>query len=155
MATNIKNISNSQKIVQGLIFTMATVLIWVGFSLFQSQQRTGIAPELLRLAEPLNPNIDTEALGRIEEKRVYSEAELSNFTVYRLVRDRSGFERVVTDISGLNEIRGLNDSAASSAAATPELDLSPVELPTSPTSTSSAEAAAEASNSSSPNTPLP
>lgn len=81
-----------------MIFTLVTAMIWVGVSLFRSQQRTGIPIELQNLAKPLNPNINTQVIERIEKKRGYSPSELANFPVYRLIRLKNGQDVVSTEL---------------------------------------------------------
>ena len=81
-----------------MIFTLVTIMIWVGLSIFQTQQRTGISEELQQLALPLNPNINTEVLNRINQKRSYSPEELADFPVYRLTRDAEGNDKIVTTL---------------------------------------------------------
>jgi hypothetical protein len=64
------------------VFTVVAVIIWVSGSLFQSQRKTGISRELQLMAEPLNPNINTFALDRIEQKTTYSDQDLEGFDIF-------------------------------------------------------------------------
>lgn len=64
------------------VFTVVAVIIWVGGSLFQSQKKTGISRELQLMAEPLNPNINTFAIDRIEQKKTYSDQDLEGFEIF-------------------------------------------------------------------------
>jgi len=75
----------SQHLMYIAIFTLVAVMVWVGGSIFQSQQRTGISPELQALAEPLNPNIDVTTIDFIETKRFISEDELTGFPILKVV----------------------------------------------------------------------
>jgi hypothetical protein len=94
MKTQLSSLQRNQTFLRILIFTLVTVIIWVGLTLFRTQNTTGISPELLRLAEPLNPNINVEVLGRVEQKRAYQVQDLADFPIYTLSVDRSGEERV-------------------------------------------------------------
>ena len=96
MRSSLSQLKQKQTIVRILVFSLVTVMIWVGFSLFRSQRKTVISPDLQQLALPLNPNLDLETVSRIEQKRSFQPDELSNFPVYRLVRDQSGKEQLVT-----------------------------------------------------------
>ena len=99
MTSKISNLKQKQAFLRVLVFSLLTVMIWVGFSLFRSQQRTVIPPELLQLAVPLNPNVDLDTVTRLEQKKTYLPSELTGFPVYRLVRDLNGGERLVTGTS--------------------------------------------------------
>jgi hypothetical protein len=74
---------NQQFLYIGL-FTLVAVIVWVAGSLFQSQRKTGISSELQKMALPLNPNINTFVIDRIESKTSYSNEELAEFEIFRL-----------------------------------------------------------------------
>ncbi len=95
MAVNLGNLQQKQTLLRILVFTLVTVVIWVALTLFRSQQKTGIAPELQKLAEPLNPNIDVQVIERIEAKKAYSEADLQNFTILKIVRNKEGEDQII------------------------------------------------------------
>lgn len=81
-------LQDHQKLLTIMIFSLVTVVIWVVASLIRSQRTDTIDRELTALSRPLNPSINTEVLTEIEQKRVYTEAELSTFPVYvRRTRD--------------------------------------------------------------------
>lgn len=73
---------NQQLLYVGL-FTLVVVVVWIATSLFSSQQKTGISSELRKMAVPLNPNINTFVIERLEAKRSFSPEELSSFEVIR------------------------------------------------------------------------
>lgn len=88
-----------------MIFTFVTVTVWIGGSLFSSQKRTGISPDLLELAKPLNPTINTTLLNEIEARKNYSNEELSYFQVYKIIKSKDGrIQQVVPIDSPLEEI---------------------------------------------------
>lgn len=90
-----------------LVLLFVCVVFWMGGTLFSSQRDTKIDPELTRLAKPLSPTLDVTVIEQIEEKRQYTEDELANFTIYKIVLTKSTREeRVVsidTDVESLEE----------------------------------------------------
>lgn len=95
MKNQLSSLQHRQTILKIMIFTLVTAVIWVGLTLFRTQQKTEISPELQKLAIPLNPNLNLGALTRIEAKKEYTEQDLSDFPVYSLVIDRGTGEKVV------------------------------------------------------------
>jgi len=79
-----KALQDNQKMLVLLIFSLITVIIWVGASIINSQHTSSIEPELQAQGTPLNPSISTEILSEIEQKRVYSDQELSAFPIFFL-----------------------------------------------------------------------
>lgn len=96
MPRSLDNLHQRQVFMRLLIFSLITAMVWVFFSLFRTQQQTQIPPELLKLAEPLNPTIDTSAINMIEQRRGFSPQELQTFPIYRIARDTNGNESVST-----------------------------------------------------------
>lgn len=95
MNTNaIQILQQKQGFLRLLIFSLVTVMIWVGFSLFLSQQQTEISPELQALAKPLNPNIHLEVINQIQGKRAFSDSELQNFPILRVIHTPGGTESI-------------------------------------------------------------
>lgn len=95
MKTQLAQLQQKQTFLKILIFTLVTVMVWVGLTLFRTQQRTGITPELLKMAEALNPNINEAVLSEIEQKRAYSPEELNDFPIYSITTDRTGEQQLV------------------------------------------------------------
>lgn len=88
-----------------MIFSFVTVVVWIGGSLFSSQKRTGVSPELLELAKPLNPTINTALLDEIESRKNYTDEELKYFQVYKIIKSKDGrIQQVVPIESQLEEI---------------------------------------------------
>lgn len=73
---------NQQLLYVGL-FTLVAVVVWIAGSLFSSQQKTGISSELRKMAVPLNPNINSFVIERLESKTSYTPEELNSFEVVR------------------------------------------------------------------------
>ncbi len=95
MQTRISSLQHKQTLLRIMIFTLVTVIIWVGLTLFRTQRQTGISATQQQLAEPLNPNIDINVLNRLEQKRYYSPEELADFPVYSVIVTKSGEEQTV------------------------------------------------------------
>jgi hypothetical protein len=94
-----------QQALYVMIFSFVTVVVWISGSLFRSQKRTGISPDLLQLAVPLSPTINVDVIDRIEQSTVYSDQELYDFQIYKLIKSKDGrIQQVVPIGSNLNEI---------------------------------------------------
>jgi hypothetical protein len=79
-----------------MILLFVVVLFWVFVSVATSQRSERISPELTRLATPLIPSVELEVVSRIQQKRSYTNQELSSFTIYKILTDPDGrTERVV------------------------------------------------------------
>lgn len=90
-------LKNKQQLLYLMLFSLATVIIWVTISLITSQKRPGISPELQKLAAPLTPTLNQDTLRKIEQKRFYSDADLANFPIYKVITSSNGIdERIVT-----------------------------------------------------------
>jgi len=102
---NLSSLRIKQQALYILIFSFVTVVIWISGSLFRSQTKTGIAPDLLELATPLSPTINVDLINRIEQSSNYSDQDLSKFQIYKLIKSKDGStQRVVPIDSNLNEI---------------------------------------------------
>jgi len=94
-----------QQALYVMIFSFVTVVVWIGGSLFSSQKRTGVSPELLELAKPLNPTINTSLLEEIEARKSYTDEELKYFQVYKIIKSKDGrIQQIVPIESQLEEI---------------------------------------------------
>lgn len=90
-------LKNKQHLLYLMLFSLATVIIWVTISLITSQKRPGISPELQKLATPLNPTLNQETLRKVEQKEYFSEGDLRDFPIYKVITSSNGIdERVVT-----------------------------------------------------------
>lgn len=94
MAKSLDNLQQKQIFVRLLVFSLVTVMVWVFFSLFRSQQSSAIDPELQRLAIPLVPVIDTATLTELEQRRSFTPEELAQFPIYTVFRDETGTEQI-------------------------------------------------------------
>lgn len=85
-----------QQLLYVMVFTFMTVVIWVGISVATSQKTTQIDPNLKKLALPLNPSLNIQVIGALEEKQTFDQAELASFPIYKIILNRDGSEQVVT-----------------------------------------------------------
>ena len=95
MKTQLSHLQQKQTFLKIFIFTFVTVMIWVGLTLFRTQQRPGITPLQQKMAEPLNPNINAEVFDLVEQKKFYSPEELTDFPIYALVTVKGGEKELV------------------------------------------------------------
>ncbi|MDH5533377.1 MAG: hypothetical protein OEX81_03055 [Candidatus Pacebacteria bacterium] len=101
----LSNLKIKQQALYVLIFSFVTVLIWISGSLFKSQRKSGISPDLLELATPLSPTINIELINRIEQSSNYSDQELASFQIYKIIKSKDGrIQQVVPIESNQNEI---------------------------------------------------
>ncbi len=95
MKSQLSQLQKKQTLLRIFIFTLVTIIVWVGVTLLRTQRETGIRPELNRKAEALNPNVSAETLDQIEQKRAFSDAELSDFPIYSIVTLKTGEQQLV------------------------------------------------------------
>ena len=101
----ITNLRVKQQALYVMIFSFVTVVIWISASLFRSQRRTGISPDLLELAKPLSPTINVDVIDQIEQSESYTDQELVQFQIYKLIKSKDGRTQQIVPIeSELNEI---------------------------------------------------
>lgn len=132
MNSPIHPLEQKQTILKIAIFSFFTIVVWIGFSVFESQQKTGIDPALLKLAIPLNPVINIDVINQIQQKRSYSDSELSQFTISKIVIDQNGNQVAATP------------APSATASATPAPTPEPTQTPEQVASLSAQLKAAEA-----------
>ena len=88
-----------------LLFSLVTIGVWVSFSIFLSQKKTPIDPELIRLSLPLNPNINLEVIKDLATKKSYSASELEGFTIYTLITDKQTRQRILVSLDEYQQIQ--------------------------------------------------
>lgn len=122
MKTQLTSLQRNQTFLKILIFTLVTVIIWVGMTLFSTQRSTEISPELIKLSEPLNPNINLTVIEQVEQKRSFSPEELADFPIYSLSISKTGEEQLV--------IFNASDRSKRPLSGTPETEQQNPEEPT-------------------------
>lgn len=73
-------------VILSLLFVC--VLLWIVLSLFSSQQSSKVPDSATKLAEPLNPVLDTSKLNTIQSKRYYAPEELQSFPINIIETDQ-------------------------------------------------------------------
>ena len=106
----LEKIKHQQQMLAILVFTLVATMIWIGASLFTSQQKIGISKDLLKLSRPLTPSINQEIIQRLKQKGVFSDSELQNFPIYVIKRDQNQVERVIEMGVELEEDQSASDS---------------------------------------------
>ncbi|GEM_PF-5130340 len=76
-----------------LLFTL--LFVWGAASLFASQQQTVITAAQKEMAAALQPVINAEVIDELARKPFYTESELTNFTIYKILRGSDGNKYVV------------------------------------------------------------
>lgn len=94
------------------IFSLVTVMFWIGFSIFFAQQKTKVKVDTLKFTQPLNPNINREILQDAAQRKRYTEAELQNFPIYdRLVGEKGSSQLVIAGTAADESINTASTSA--------------------------------------------
>jgi len=95
---DIKKLKQNKLFLTILILLFVSMLFWIIVSLIGSQNTEKISTELTLISKPLTPVIDTEIFDTLEQKRVYSQDELSGFTIYKVIVSRDGRTQAVVPI---------------------------------------------------------
>lgn len=95
------------------------VVFWAVVSVFNSQQQSVISPELQEKALPLNPTISEAVLEQLEQERTYSEEELAEFTIYRLLKRDDGSGQLLLPLGSDVALSSPAPRASASASPTP------------------------------------
>jgi hypothetical protein len=99
LADQFAQLKNQRSLLVGLLFLLVIVVFWIGIGLFSSQKKFAVPKAMRDLAKPLSPILDEETLGNIEKKRSFSEAELSEFTIYKVVVNEVSKQLRLVDIA--------------------------------------------------------
>lgn len=78
-----------------LIFSLVTVVFWIGFSIYLSQQQTKLSIDIRKHTEPLNPNINRETIQEVSDRKTYTPEELSSFPIYERVVNEDGTSQLI------------------------------------------------------------
>jgi hypothetical protein len=96
----LEKIKTQRKLLLILIFAFIATVVWIGGSIFMSQQKTKISDEVKLLARPLTPSLDVEVFERIETKKTYSDEDLTEFPIYKIEEDGESGEFQVMTVQG-------------------------------------------------------
>lgn len=126
--SDLSHLHQRQRLLQILIFSLITIMIWISFSLIRSQKKTSISAELTKFAEPLTPSINTEVIEKLEQKRQFSASELQSFPIYKVLVSDDGTNRAVVTIDTADD--ALNPSPSPSPVTSPSATLQSTEVST-------------------------
>jgi len=91
-------LKHKRQLLTILTLLFICVIGWGIVSLFASQQKSKVDSELVKLAQPLVPNLDLETLNSLESKRSFTDEELTNFPIYRIYVDQRTREEKIISI---------------------------------------------------------
>lgn len=104
--TYFDRLKHKRQLLTIMVLLFVSLIFWAVLTLISSQKTTKIDTELTQLAKPLTPVLKTEILDTLEDRRSFSESELDNFTIYRIVVDPVSQQERVLDINEeLPEVR--------------------------------------------------
>jgi hypothetical protein len=92
---DIKKLQHGKQLITIFVLLFVCAIFWGAISIFNSQQTSVISPELQKSALPLNPTITESVLDELEKERTYSESELAEFTIYRMLRSEQDNSQVL------------------------------------------------------------
>ncbi|MFZ1721425.1 MAG: hypothetical protein WAU07_02880 [Microgenomates group bacterium] len=141
IANEFSKLKQNQKLLAILILFFVCTIAWTAASLFSSQTSSSISPKLLEISKPLNPVLNVDALSRIEAKKLYTDEELADFPIYKIVITESGRgERIVNINTTAEDLLNLENTESSSPQQTLQTDTSDQDsLTTNQTSASDTE----------------
>lgn len=121
--SQIRNAKRSRILLIAGILLLVTVLSWVFISVFAVKDSSEASDRARALVTPLSPTLDIELLNSLRSKRVFTPEELASFTIYRIIKDRSGKESIIPTDTPIEEIRRLTGetTAAQPTAANPNV----------------------------------
>ena len=90
------------------VITLMTVVVWIGFSVYQSLSKNTVDTSIQKLITPINPTLDTDTLSQFQQSRVTPPLE---FQIITLIRKNNQPVQATLDPFNQTEI-----SYASSAA---------------------------------------
>lgn len=99
LADQFSQLKNQRSVLVGLLFLLVIVVFWIGIGLFSSQKKFAVPKAMRDLAKPLSPILDEEALVAIEKKRSFSEAELNEFAIYKVIINEVSKQLRLVDIA--------------------------------------------------------
>lgn len=101
-----------------LVFTLVTIVLWIGFTIYHSQQQSTLPVNLRKHTTPLNPNINRQVLQEISQRDAYTTSELENFPIYDRILDEVGGSQLIIIDPG-NPTTPSSDTTETPATETP------------------------------------
>lgn len=88
----------NQQLLTILVLLFICMVFWIIIALLSSQTRTKITPELLEMAKPFNPTLNTEVLDSLESKQVFTEEELANFPIFIIQKSETDQTETIVEL---------------------------------------------------------
>jgi len=57
------------------ILTLATVIVWIGMTVYRTLNSSQVKPEVKRLLLPLTPTLDLDTIEKIRQREIVPEAD--------------------------------------------------------------------------------
>jgi len=124
------------------ILLFVLVILWILLSIFTSSRTSTIAPELMELAKPFIPRLESSIFADIQGQRTYAQGEIGFFPIYVIDKDNLEADLKFVDITkelveseqtvdaADAEVEQLSVDAESTSSATPsptQEEVGPVE----------------------------
>ena len=113
------NLKQKKQLLIILVFLFVVVITWTTVSLFTSQKKISISKDFRDLAKPLTPVLKEETLSKLEAKRFYTEDELREFPIFKVISTKDGKISRLVEISSEKEI--LDESPTPTPTSRPSL----------------------------------
>ncbi len=94
----LEKIKTKRKLFFALIFALAAAFVWIFVSIFSTQGAAGVSPEMKKMAEPLNPTLNTDVLDRLESRRYFTQQDLQRFPVYAIIENEDTGAILIVDV---------------------------------------------------------
>lgn len=107
LAAELQSLRQNRVYLAIMALLLVSVLIWIFVSVMDAGDDTEVSSEAIKYAAPINPNLDVAVFDMIEQKRFFSDSELEDFPINRLIKDRSGNYQVIPYDTPKEEIQAL------------------------------------------------
>lgn len=127
----LNKLRTSQQILTILVLLFICMVFWIIVSLFSSQNSSKITPDMTEKAAQFSPTLSTQVMDGLQNKRVFTDEELSNFPIYVIQKDTNDqTERIV-------ELKSGQPAPGTTTTQQPVATPSPTTTPTSETGNTS------------------
>jgi hypothetical protein len=82
----LKKLKAGRQYMMMAVLGLAGLVVWMIAEVFTVYQKSPITADLRESAIPLTPVLDEVALREIQQRRAYSDEELADFTIYRVLQ---------------------------------------------------------------------
>lgn len=106
------NLKQKKQLMIILLFLFVVVITWTMVSLLSSQKKISISKDLRELAKPLTPTLTETTLEKLEAKRFYSEEELLEFPIFKVISSKDGKVSRLVEISSEKETLDISPTPA-------------------------------------------